>query len=179
MDAMACTELPATAMGPPHELRRRCLWLIRQEPFCLAIAVEDGQTEYIFECRANIVANGHHKRADQSRTEWIELEQSVPATEQYASDVTVSEKEATEMSSRDCKRRARMRPSPPTAARMRAKRMIDAMKCTELSAAAPGPPSRSEDALSRADEAGAILPRKCGRSVIPNFGTSLGMSRKK
>ena len=73
MDAMTCTELPATAMGPPHELRRRCLWLIRQEPFCLAIAVEDGQTEYIFECRANIVANGHHKRADQSRTEWIEF----------------------------------------------------------------------------------------------------------
>ena len=72
MDAMTCTELPATAMGPPHELRRRCLWQIRQEPFCLAIAVEDDQTEYIFECRANIVANGPHKRADQSQTKQTE-----------------------------------------------------------------------------------------------------------
>ena len=48
MDAMTCTALLATAMGPPHELRRCCLWLIRQEPFCLAIAIENGQTEYIF-----------------------------------------------------------------------------------------------------------------------------------
>ena len=63
MDAMTCTELPATAMGPPHELRRRCLWPIRQKPFCLAIAVEDGQTKYIFECRVNIVA----KRTSQAR----------------------------------------------------------------------------------------------------------------
>ena len=51
MDAMTSTELPATAMGPPHELRGRCLWPIRQEPFCLAIAMEDGQTEYILLCR--------------------------------------------------------------------------------------------------------------------------------
>ena len=72
MDAMTCTELPATAMGPPHELRRRCLWPIRQEPFCPAIAVEDGQTEYFFEFQANIVANGPHKRADQSQTKRTE-----------------------------------------------------------------------------------------------------------
>ena len=76
MDAMTCTELPAAAMGPPHELRRRCLWPIRQEPFCPAIAVEDSQTEYIFECRANIVANGPHKRADQSQTKRTEGWQS-------------------------------------------------------------------------------------------------------
>ena len=76
MDAMTCTELPATAMGPPHEFRRCCLRLIRQEPYCLAIAVEDGQTEYIFECRANIVANGPHKRADQSQTKRTEGWQS-------------------------------------------------------------------------------------------------------
>ena len=72
MDAMTCTELPAAAMGPPHELRRRCLWPIRQEPFCPAIAVEDGQTEYFFEFQANIVANGPHKRADQSQTKRTE-----------------------------------------------------------------------------------------------------------
>ena len=41
---------------------------MRLEPFCLAIALEDGQTEYIIECRANIVANGPHKRAYQSQT---------------------------------------------------------------------------------------------------------------
>ena len=68
MDTMTCTELPATAMGPPHELQRRCLWPIRQEPFCLATAVEECETKYIFECRENIVANGPHKRADQSQT---------------------------------------------------------------------------------------------------------------
>ena len=68
MDAMRCTAPLTTALEPPHKVRRRCLWPIRQEPFCLAIAVEDGQTESIFECRANIVANGPHKRADQSQT---------------------------------------------------------------------------------------------------------------
>ena len=54
--------------GAASRIARRCLWLIRQEPFCLAIAVEDGQAECIFECRANFVANGPHKRADQSQT---------------------------------------------------------------------------------------------------------------
>ena len=39
---------------------------------CLAIAIKDCQTEYIFECRANIVANGPHKRADQSQTKRTE-----------------------------------------------------------------------------------------------------------
>ena len=34
--------------------------------------MQDGQTEYIFECRAEIVANGHRKRADQGRTERVE-----------------------------------------------------------------------------------------------------------
>ena len=72
MDAMRCTALLATAMGPPHELRKCCLWPIRQEPFCLAIAIEDCQTEYIFECRANIVANRPHKRADQSQNKRTE-----------------------------------------------------------------------------------------------------------
>ena len=38
--------------------------------------------------------------------------------------------------------------------------MMDAMKGTELPAAAPGPLSRSAEAPPRADEAGAILPRK-------------------
>ena len=37
---------------------------------------------------------------------------------------------------------------------------MDAIKGTELPAAAPGPLSRSAEAPPRADEAGAILPRK-------------------
>ena len=40
IDAMTCRELPAASMGLPS--RRRCLGTMRQEPFCLAIAVEDG-----------------------------------------------------------------------------------------------------------------------------------------
>ena len=56
---------PQLRWGRRHGARRRCLGTMRQEPFCLAIAVEDGRTENIFECRANIVANGPHKRADQ------------------------------------------------------------------------------------------------------------------
>ena len=68
IDTMTCTERSAAPMGHRHGARRRCLWPMRQEPFCLAIALEDGQTKYIFECRANIVANGPHKRADQSQT---------------------------------------------------------------------------------------------------------------
>ena len=59
---------PAAAMGCRHGARRRCLWPMRQEPFCIATALEDGQIEYIFECRAYIVANRPHKRADQSQT---------------------------------------------------------------------------------------------------------------
>ena len=50
-------------------------------------------------------------------------------------------------------------------ATMRATRMFDAMKGTELPAAAPGLPSRSAEGLSRADEAGVILPRKCSRGA--------------
>ena len=38
-----------------------------------------------------------------------------------------------------------MRSPPPTAATMRARRMIDAMTCRELPAAAMGPPSRSAE----------------------------------
>ena len=73
MDVMTCAELPAAFRWDcRHGARRRCLGTMRQEPFCLAIAVEDGQTECIFECRANIVANGPHKRADQSRTKRTE-----------------------------------------------------------------------------------------------------------
>ena len=49
-----------------------------------------------------------------------------------------------------------MRSPPPTAAMMRARRMIDAMTCRELTAAALGPPSRSAEALSRDDDAGAF-----------------------
>ena len=45
---------------------------MRQEQSCLAIAVDEGQTECIFECRANIVANGPHKRANQSKTKRTE-----------------------------------------------------------------------------------------------------------
>ena len=59
---------PAAAMGLRHGARRRCPWPMRQEPFCRAIASEDCQTENIFVCRANIVANLPHKRADQSQT---------------------------------------------------------------------------------------------------------------
>ena len=66
--------------------------------------------------------------------------------------------EAAEMLSLDCKRRLRMRPPPYTAATMRAGRMMDAMTCTELPAAAMGQPSRSVEAQSRNDEAGALLP---------------------
>ena len=55
----------------------------------------------------------------------------------------------------------RMRLSPPTAATMRARRMINTMTCTELPVAALGQQSQSKDALSLANEAGAILPSKC------------------
>ena len=61
------------------------------------------------------------------------------------------------------------------------------MKGTELPAAAPGPPSRSAEALSRADGAGAILPSQSSlqmqrRTVKPKVsspcrnGTSLARS---
>ena len=61
-----------------------------------------------------------------------------------------------------------MRFPPPTAAKMRARRMIDAMTCRELPAAAIGLPSRSVEALSRDDEAGAIQPsNSCRRTVKP------------
>ena len=64
------------------------------------------------------------------------------------------------MSSRGCHSYARMRPPPPTASAMSARRMIHEMTGTELSAAAAGPPSRSAEALFRA-EAGLLLPSKC------------------
>ena len=73
------------------------------------------------------------------------------------------------MSSFDCKRCLRMRSPPPTAAMMRTRRMIEAMTFRELLAAAMGPPSRSVEALSRDDEAGAILQsNSCRRTVKPN-----------
>ena len=56
---------PQLRWGRRYGARRRCLGMMRPEQSCLAIAVEDGQTECIFECRANIVANGPHKRVDQ------------------------------------------------------------------------------------------------------------------
>ena len=70
------------------------------------------------------------------------------------------------MSSLNCKRRSRMKLPPPTAATMRTRRRMDAMTCRELPAAAMGQLSRSAEALSRDDEAGAILPSNChgGRS---------------
>ena len=71
--------------------------------------------------------------------------------------------EAAEMSSRDCKRSARLRPPPPTAAMMGAKRTIDTI--TELPDAAQGPPSRSAEALLRADEAAALLQRQRSRGA--------------
>ena len=64
------------------------------------------------------------------------------------------------MSSLDCKRRLRMRPPPLTAAMMRARRMIQ-VDAREVPAAAMGPPSRNAEALSRDDEAGAILHSNC------------------
>ena len=76
----------------------------------------------------------------------------------------LSEEEAAEMSSRNCKRRARMT-LPPPSARLRARRtadalrrITDAMKGTELPAVVYRPPSRSAEELSRVDEAAAILP---------------------
>ena len=73
------------------------------------------------------------------------------------------------MSSLDCKRRLRMRSPPLTAATMRAKRMIEAMPCRELPAAAMRLQSRSVEALSRDDEAGVILQsNSCRRTVKPN-----------
>ena len=57
-------------------------------------------------------------------------EQSAPVAKQSVSDETVGEKEAAEMFSRDCKRRARMKPPPPTAATMRTRRIIDTMTGT-------------------------------------------------
>ena len=73
---------------------------------------------------------------------------------------------ASEMCCLDCIRHLRMRSPPPTAAMMRARRMIDAITCRELPSAAMGPPSRSAEALSRDNEAGAILLSNCrgGRS---------------
>ena len=60
------------------------------------------------------------------------------------------------------RRNVRMRPHQSTAAMMRTRRMIKAMTGKELPAAAPRQPSKSAEALSRADEAGSlILPCKC------------------
>ena len=39
---------------------------------CSGLCVKDCQTEYIFECQANIVANGPHKSAGQSPTKRTE-----------------------------------------------------------------------------------------------------------
>ena len=50
--------------------------------------------------------------------------------------VGAEQRESAEMSSRGRKHRARMRPPPPTATRMKARRMIDAMTGTELPAVA-------------------------------------------
>ena len=63
-----------------------------------------------------------------------------------------------------------MRSPPPTAAMMRTRRMIEAMTFRELLAAAMGPPSRSVEALSRDDEAGAMIlqSNSCRRTVKPN-----------
>ena len=44
---------------------------------------------------------------------------------------------------------------------MRTRRRIEAKTGKELPAAAPRQPSRRAEVLSRADEAGAILPSKC------------------
>ena len=63
IDAMKGTELSAAAPKPPSpsaEVQSRAdeaeaiLWHSAQQ-------IEDGRTEYIFESRANIVANGHLK----------------------------------------------------------------------------------------------------------------------
>ena len=83
-----------------------------------------------------------------------------------SAQIELSEEEAAEMSSRYCKHSARMTlPLPAATLRerrmvdaMRARRIIDAMKGTELPSLISGPPSRSEEALSRVDEAEAILP---------------------
>ena len=72
IEAMTCTEPPAAAMGPPSRSAEGSLGTMRQEQSCLAIAVEDSQTECFFECRENIVGNGPHKRADQSQTKRTE-----------------------------------------------------------------------------------------------------------
>ena len=65
------------------------------------------------------------------------------------------------MSSLYCNRclrmRTIMRSPPPTAVTMRVRRMIDAMTCIELPAAAMGLQSRSVEALSLDDEAEATL----------------------
>ena len=57
-----------------HVDHRRCPEPMRQELSCQenAAPAEERQTEGILECQANIVANGHRKRADQSRTERAE-----------------------------------------------------------------------------------------------------------
>ena len=70
---------------------------------------------------------------------------------------------------------------PPTAATIRARRMIDSMTCTELPAAAMGSPSRSAEAQSRNDEAGAILPSNCrgGRSNRMYLWMSIKHCRKR
>ena len=53
-------------------LRRGLSLADRQETSSLANAVEDGQTEDIFKCRARIVASGHRRRNYQSQTKQIE-----------------------------------------------------------------------------------------------------------
>ena len=55
-----------------------------------------------------------------------------------------SEGEATEMWGSDCKRGARTRPPPLTAATMRARRMIEAMKGIELARTTVGDPCKLE-----------------------------------
>ena len=75
---------------------------------------------------------------------------------------------AAEMWSLNCKRRLRMRPSPPTAATMRARRMMDAMACTELPATAMGPP---HSVSGKREEEGLLMRRRmscgqhCGRGA--------------
>ena len=68
-----------------------------------------------------------------------------------------SEGEAAEMLHRDWKRRARTRPPPPTAATMRARRMMEAMKGTELRASRNG-------ARTAVTERGGTVPGRRGRS---------------
>ena len=67
IDAMTCRELPAAAMGPPSRSAEALSRDDEAGAILLSNCREDVRSENIFDCRANIVANGPHKRADQIR----------------------------------------------------------------------------------------------------------------